>query len=72
MSKADHEVVEEVVDEGQEFAPGMRVDYARTSLRRQGRRLEKAILGRYEVVSCECLDGDTRRLAVTLRPFCYG
>lgn len=58
-----------VADEGEWFEPGTRVEYAATSPRRREYRLERAVLGSYEVVRCERLTGDDARLlAVTLRP----
>jgi hypothetical protein len=60
--------VERVADEGEWFDPGTRVEYAVTSPRRPERRLEKAVLGTYEVVCCERVLDDARVLAVTLRP----
>jgi hypothetical protein len=64
--------IERVADEGEWFDAGTRVEYAVISPHRPERRLEKAALGRYEVVQCERLPGDdTRLLAVTLQPFGY-
>ena len=67
MGKSVYEVVELALDEGEGFEPGMRVDYAATGSAGSGPRLEKAVLGSYEVVRCDRADGD-RRLTVTLRP----
>ena len=69
MPSTKAELVERVLDEGQWFERGTRVDFFGAE-RTERRRLESAVLGSYEVLRCERLEDEgTRWLAVTLWPF---
>jgi hypothetical protein len=72
MPSMQAELVERVLDEGQWFERGARVDFFGSSPvgRSQRGHLESAALGFYEVLRCARLEADGQRwLAVTLRPF---
>ena len=69
MSSVKAELVERILDEGQWFERGTRVDFFGAE-RPERRRLEAAVLGSYEVLRCARLEDEGKRwLAVTLRPF---
>ena len=62
--------VERVLDTGQWFECGARVEFFEARENRLHKVLEPAALGSYEVLKCEHLPADDGRwLAVTLRPF---
>ena len=70
MQKGLGERVERVLDEGQWFERGARVEFFESVAHPRRRTLESAALGSYEVLRCEQQRlGDTRWLAITLRPF---
>ena len=66
-----HDVfVERVRDEGQWFDRGLRVEVTRPSDERSPGRIEKAVLGGYEVLDCTHEeDGGQACLTVRLRRF---
>jgi hypothetical protein len=72
MQKVQAEQVERVLDEGQWFERGARVEFFESTAHPQQRTLEPAALGSYEVLTCEQQSmGDTRWLVITLRPFSF-
>jgi hypothetical protein len=72
MQKVQADQVERVLDEGQWFERGARVEFFESTAHPRQRTLEPAALGSYEVLKCErqSLNG-TRWLAITLRPFSF-
>ena len=72
MNARRDDVVERVRDDGQWFDRGLRVEITQSASERAPGRIEKAILGAYEVLDCERADdaGETY-LAVRLRRFVH-
>jgi hypothetical protein len=64
--------VERVLDEGQWFERGARVEFFESTTHPRQQTLEAAALGSYEVLKCEQQQVDGKRwVAITLRPFSF-
>ena len=70
MDAGRDDFVERVRDDGQWFDRGLRVEVSRPATRRAPGRIEKAVLGAYEVLGCaQEEDEGEAYLAVRLRRF---
>jgi hypothetical protein len=73
MQKPPATFIERVLDEGQRFEPGVRVEFFPAEHDPRMQVLERAALGSYEVLGCDRVQaGDHRWLDVRLRRFTHG
>jgi hypothetical protein len=72
MDARRDDFVERVRDDGQWFDRGLRVEITRPASERSPGRIQKAVLGAYEVLDCEHEDaGGQACLVVRLRRFVH-